>query len=275
VTILNLIVVKIDQLVGREVSPRRNRQVYTPIIAILHHVGIERRFKRPKGWQGKKSKSFLEYDQAFALLAEADKIDREFGLLCTTLLYTGCRIGDLLNPNTELRNLNLHAKELTLYIGKTKNGEPVTVPLPPVVADKFKAMPPRLSRKGSISQAGAGLPFLERGPDARIFRFHQGGYLRKLLAQAMSNAGLTFPKRERGFHLFCHTFATWLIRGGMDNYALARTGRWKDPPSVQGYIHNLASHDAKRAAMLLPAPIREQSGSNEAKSLIYQASPKP
>jgi len=243
----------------------RNRAVYTPIIAVLHHAGIERRFKRPKGWQGKKSKSFLEYDQAFALCNAADDIDREFGLLCWTLLYTGRRIGDLLNPNTKLRNLNLRAKEPTLYIGKTKNGDPVTVPLPPIVVEKFKAMPPRPSRKAGMSQKGAGVPFLERDPDERIFRFHQGGYLRKLLAQAMANAGLSFPKRERGFHLFCHSYATWCIRGGMDNHALARTGRWKDPRSVAPYIHNLVSDEAKRAAMLLPTPNREQSGGKASK----------
>ena len=61
-----------DALYPNNTPQSRNRQVYTPIIAVLHHGGIERRFKRPKGWQGKKSKSFLEYDQAFALLAEAD-----------------------------------------------------------------------------------------------------------------------------------------------------------------------------------------------------------
>ena len=243
----------------------RNRAVYTPIIAVLHHAGIERRFKRPKGWQGKKSKSFLEYDQAFALCNAGADIDREFGLLCWTLLYTGRRIGDLLNPNTKLRNLNLRAKEPTLYIGKTKNGDPVTVPLPPIVVEKFKAMPPRPSRKAGMSQKGAGVPFLERDPDERIFRFHQGGYLRKLLAQAMANAGLSFPKRERGFHLFCHSYATWCIRGGMDNHALARTGRWKDPRSVAPYIHNVVSDEAKRAAMLLPTPNREQSGGKASK----------
>jgi integrase len=80
--------------------------------------------------------------------------------------------------------------------------------------------------------------------------------LRQLLAEAMKNAGLFFPKRERGFHLFCHTFATWLMRNGMDNYALARTGRWKDPRSVEGYLHNLASTEARRAADLLPTPTR-------------------
>jgi integrase len=91
----------------------------------------------------------------------------------------------------------------------------------------------------------------------------------------MTNAGLSFPKRERGFHLFCHTYATWLIRGGMDNYALARTGRWKDPRSVQGYIHNLASHEAKRAAALLPTPSREQAGSEPSKLLTFKEIPKP
>ena len=250
-----------DALYPNNTAASRNRAVYTPVISVMRRAGVDRRFKRPKGWQGKKSKSFLEYDQAFALLEATDAIDREFGLLCWTLLYTGRRIGDLLNPNTKLRNLNLRGAQPTLYLGKTKNGDPVTVPLPPIVVEKFKAMPPRPVRKGGMSQLGAGVPFLERDPDDRIFRFHKGGYLRKLLAQAMQNAGLSFPKRERGFHLFCHTFATWCIRGGMDNYALARTGRWKDPRSVQGYIHNLVSHEAKRAATLLPTPnIRGKSG---------------
>jgi hypothetical protein len=27
----------------------RNRQVYTPVISVLHHGGFERKFKRPKG----------------------------------------------------------------------------------------------------------------------------------------------------------------------------------------------------------------------------------
>ena len=252
-----------DALYPNNTPQSRNREVYTPVIAELRRVGIDRRFKRPKGWQGKKSKSFLEYDQAFALLETADAIDREFGLLCHTLLYTGRRIGDLLNPNTKLRNLNLDPG--TLYLGKTKNGEPVNVHLPPHVVEKFKAMPPRPSRArkldarplrngaAGMSQAGAGMPFLKRDPDQRLFRFHKGGYLRSLLADAMKNADLSFPKRERGFHLFCHTFATWLLRDGMDNYALARTGRWKDPRSVQGYLHTLISVEAKRADRL-PTP---------------------
>jgi len=80
-----------DALYRNNTAQSRNRQVYTPIIAVLHRAGIERRFKRPKGWQGKKSKSFLEYDQAFDLLDAADAIDREFGLLCYTLYRSAHR----------------------------------------------------------------------------------------------------------------------------------------------------------------------------------------
>ena len=239
----------------------RNRQVYTPVIAVLRHVGIERGFKRPKGWRGKKAKSSLEVDQAFALLDEADKIDREFGLLCTTCLYTGRRIGELLNDDTKLRNLNL--KRGTLYLRDTKNGEAVTVHLPPILVAKFKAMLPRAFRHGmnkGRSQISAGVPFLERDPNQRLFRFHQGGYLRDLLDEAMQNAGLSFPKRERGFHLFCHTYATWMLPLVGDNYGLARTGRWKDPRSAEGYLHTKVSAEAKRAD-LLPTP-QPKSGGN-------------
>jgi integrase len=256
-----------DALYPSATPQTRNRQVYTPVIAVLRRSGVERRFHRPKGWRGKKSKSFLEPDQAFDLLDAAEAVDLEFGLLCCTLLYTGRRIGDLLNDDTKLRNLNL--KRATLYLRDTKNGEPVTVHLPPIVVEKFKAMPPRSYRPSKItaqgplrngeagrSQLGAGVPFLERDPDQRLFRFHQGGYLRGLLADAMKKANLSFPRRQRGFHLFCHTYATWLVTiAKLDNYALARTGRWKDPRSAEGYLHTAVSSEAKMADVL-PTPTR-------------------
>jgi integrase len=246
-----------DALYPNNTPQSRNRQVYTPIIAVLRRAGVERRFNRPKGWEGKKSKSSLEAEEAFALLDAADNRDREFGLLCYTLLYTGRRIGDFLDDNTKLRNLNLSKSDGsgTLYLGKTKNREPMTVYLPPHVVDKFKAMPPRPVRKDGRPRQDAGVPFLDRSPDTRLFRFHKGGALRAMLAEAMKNAGLSFPKRERGFHLFCHTYATWMLPMVGDNYGLARTGRWKDPRSAEGYLHTKVSSEARRAD-LLPTPTR-------------------
>jgi integrase len=263
-----------DALYPHATAQTRNRQVYTPIAAVLHGAGIERKFKRPKGWRGKKSKSKLEPEQAFALLHAAEQIDAEFGLLCTTLLYTGRRISDALSA--KLRDLNLDRAEL--YLPDTKNGEDVTVHLPPFLVEKFRTMPPRQARPSKASarrglrrgeagrsQLGAGVPFLKRHPDERIFRFHQGGHLRDLLAEATRSAGLSFPRRQGGFHLFCHTYATWMARyGKLDNFGLARTGRWKDPRSAEGYLHTVVGSEAK-LANLLPTPKREHEAPKRAK----------
>jgi hypothetical protein len=58
----------------------RNRNFYTPVSAVLKHVGDNREIKRPKGWRGKRHTTWLEPDQAFALFAAADTLDTEFGL---------------------------------------------------------------------------------------------------------------------------------------------------------------------------------------------------
>jgi len=106
------------------------------------------------------------------------------------------------------------------------------------------------------SRIGAGVPFLDRDPDQPIFRFLQGGYLRGLLADAMTKAKLSFPRRQRGFHLFCHTYGTWMMRfGNLDNFGLTRTGRWKDPRSAEGYLHTVVNSEAKMADVL-PTPKR-------------------
>src|SRR5260370_36771214 len=84
----------------------RNRQVYTPVSAVLKRAGIEREIKRPKGWRGSKATEWLEPEQAFPLIDAAYEIDPEFGLFCLTLLYTGMRLGDPIK--SKLRDLKLN-----------------------------------------------------------------------------------------------------------------------------------------------------------------------
>lgn len=245
----------------------KNRQFYTPVSAVLKHVGVERKIKRPKGWRGKKSQSWLEFDGPVQKVIEAAyQIEYEFGLLCHHLAYTGQRIGEVLSLT--LRQLWLPRS--FLYLGDSKNGDPRGIHLPPHLVEAYRAAPPRSARnlsvkgrrwrkgEGGRSPADAGTPFLKRDPDAKLFRFHYGSALRKKLARAIEMAGYRFPKREGGLHLFCHTYGTGMsVYGKLDGEGLTRTGRWKSVQSTGRYRHSRASEEAKRAD-LLPAPKRGQ-----------------
>ena len=248
-----------DDLFPNATPQTKNREFYTPVAAVLHRAGIERRVKRPVGWKGSQSTSWLEPPQAFRLFAEADTIDREFGLLVRFLTYTGMRLGEALNA----RLRDLHLSEQTLYVPDTKTGTPRPVYLPPVIVDALVGQTPRSARPKAVkgrrlknglagrSQTDAGKPFLDRRPDATLFRFHASGRLREMLAQALKQAGLSFPQRQGGFHLFCHTYGTWMHHyGELDTYGLVRTNRWRHPDLANRYRHTKVSDEARRADLL-------------------------
>lgn len=256
-----------SELYPKGSAATRNRQVYTPISAVLKRAGIEKKIKRPMGWKGKRSTSWLEPDQAFALFGAADKIDPEFGLFCRFLCYTGMRLNEGLSR--QLRDLKLD--RAFIYLDDSKTDEARGCHLPPVLVEAFKAQPPRVGRKimtrgrrgfitggGGRAVADADVSFLERNAEAKLFRFHNGGALRDMLKDAMKAAGLTFPRRQRGFHIFCHTYGSWMTSfGGLDTDGLTRTGRWADPESAARYKHTHASEEAQRSD-LLPTPKRGQ-----------------
>jgi len=209
----------------------KNRQFYTPVSAILKRAGIERYIKRPKGWRGKKSTSWLEPEQAFRLFDEADKINLEFGLFLRTLCYTGMRLSEA--SNIKMGHVDLSRQ--FIYLPETKNGEARSVYLPPVLITAFANHP-----RG-----------MQRDPHVRLFRFHKGGRLYDMLKDAMTAARLAFPRRQGGFHLFCHTYGTWMHRyAGLDNYALSRTDRWKDPRSAERYLHTEINSEARMADIM-------------------------
>jgi integrase len=253
------------ELHPHETAATRNRQVHTPVSAVLKHVGIEKKFKRPKGWKGKKSTSWLEPEQAFAVFEAADEIDPEFGLLCRFLTYTGLRLDEALSrPLSDLK-----LERAFLYLPDTKNGEPQGCHLPPPLVCWLQEQPPRQTApivrdgrgryiSGGLPIIDAGVPFLERRPDAKLFRYHDGGALRELLKAAFRAVGLSFPRRQGGFHIFRHTFGSWMHRyGQLDRYGLTKTDRWLDPDSADRYVHTQAGEEARRAD-LLPVPPRGQ-----------------
>ncbi len=210
----------------------RNRQVYTPMQAVLRRAGARLDLARPLGAGGRKLPGWLWPEQAFALLAEAQALDPEFGLLCATLLYTGERLSEALSLDIDM----LRLAEAFVFLRESKNEDPRAIFLHPYLVAQLANHPRGLDRPGE-----------------RIFRFAKSGHLYSLLRAAAARAGVDLPERQ-AFHIFCHTWATWMRRyGGLDTRGLMATGRWRDRKSVDVYEHVVVSEEAARAAMM-PAP---------------------
>lgn len=205
----------------------RNRQVHTPMSAILKHAGVTIALRRPKGAQGTMRTDWMQVDQAERLLAAATDLDAEFGIFLATLLYTGARLSDVLDLPCE----RVMLADSFAYIDKTKNDDPRGVHLPPALVEELANHPRGLERVGTV------------------FRFRKNGHLYKMLAKAKKAAGadLAFVT----FHTFCHTWATWMRRyGGLDTRGLVGTKRWKDLKSAARYEHVVASEESRKADLL-------------------------
>ena len=219
-----------DVLYPTATAQTRNRQIYTPVSAVQKHAGIEYKMRRPRGWRGKRSTAWLWPHQAFPIFKTADAIDPEFGIFLRFLCYTGVRLSEACSLTVDTLNLN----EAFVYLPDTKNNEPRGIFLPPVLVAALANHPRGLDRPGDT-----------------LFRFRKCGRLYTLLVRVLKAAGIALPTRS-AFHVFCHTYATWMRRyGGLDTDGLVETGRWKDRSSAARYTHVEVS-EASRKAMLLP-----------------------
>jgi integrase len=213
---------------GRSAATR-NRHVYTPISAVLRHAGVALPLRRPKGSAGSKTTGWLWPEEAQALFAEAGQLDCEFAALLILLCYTGMRLGEALSLGVD----DVRLEDAFAYLPDTKNNEPRAVFLPPIVIAALQGHPRGLARPGE-----------------RVFKFHKGGHIYSLLAASAARAGVTLPDRQ-SFHLFRHTYATWMRRfGGLDTKGLVGTGAWKDRKSADRYEHVVVSEEARRAVLL-------------------------
>lgn len=207
----------------------RNREVYTPCSAILKTGGLRFQITRPKGSRGRELVGWLRPEQAAALLQAAYNQDPEFGMLCHTLLFTGLR---LMEGTRRFTCDNLNLQEGWAVIPRTKNGKPRTVFLPDHLVAALANHP-----RG-----------LDRGNEP-VFRFHKGGRLYDMLADAAERAKVTLPERQ-AFHIFRHTYGAQMKRLGAD---LVGTGAWLSKQSASRYEHLDMREEAQKAAML-PAP---------------------
>lgn len=215
-----------------ESAATRNRQVYTPVSAILKHAGREKALKRPKGWRGEKRTHWLKPPQAFAVLEAAAARNARFGAMLTFMLYTGCRLGETLR----LRVADVDLSSGFAFLGKTKNGEPRAVHLPPIVVTAI-----------------ANLRLDTADPDQSVFGFVKGLLIREILIGACADAGVSLPPRV-AFHVFRHCYGAWMRRyGNLDTSGLVATGAWLSHEAARVYEHVEVSEEARKAD-LLPTP---------------------
>ena len=206
----------------------RNRQVYSPVSAVLRHAGVSLPLRRPRGAQGTPRTDFLSTEQAFALLAAAEARHERFGALLTFLLYSGVRLSEALRVDWG----DVDLQRATALIRETKNGKPITVHLPPPAISALANLP---DRKG------------------RVFRLTKSGRLYSLWAEAEKAAELALPVRS-AFHILRHTHATWRrLYTGADTTALTNTGLWRSRNAAAVYEHVDAAAESRKAD-LLPVP---------------------
>lgn len=215
-------------LYPRATPATRNRQVYSPVSAILKAAGAQERLKRPKGARGTRRVFWLTPEQAGRLLTAAGARDEEFGIFLAFLLYTGARLSEALALNLDRLNL----PEAWAYIPDTKNGESRLAHLPPVLVAALAGHPRGLERIG------------------RLFRFGKNGRLYTWLDEAARAAGVAIPAGV-AFHALRHSWATWMRRyGGLDTAGLVETGAWRSRQAAAVYEHLVASEEARKADLL-------------------------
>jgi integrase len=228
----------------------RNREVFTPVSAILKHAGYDFKIRRPRGSRGRIIRRWLWPEQAWPILEAAYQVDPELGLLCVMLLFGGLRISEQLSMTCD----DVRLDEAFAFVPDSKNGEPQPVHLTPYMIEKLRQHPRGLDRPGE-----------------RLFRFHKGGGLDFKLVQACAiAAGIEPPQRvKRGskwpklppyefdwvsWHTFRRTYATYMRRyAGLDDKDLVDTHRWRGIESASRYSQTVV-REAARKADLLPTP---------------------
>lgn len=234
----------------------RNRAVYTPVMAVLRHAGFpylrsadggQHRLKRPRGAQGEPRLVWLSPEEAYAVIdaarARAVRLQQaiehapphmrenprraadaahRFAVLCLFMLLTGTR----LNEAVRVRPEDLELERQFCWCGKTKNGQPRAVHLPPRLIDELKK--------------------LEPGEHGRMFSAVKHDVLHRIAA----SAGVVIPEGI-AYHIFRHTYGAWMRRyGGLDTSGLVGTGAWRSHSAARVYEHVETSEEARKADLL-------------------------
>ena len=186
------------------VSPStRNRQFFTPTMAILNHAAMHGLctvpvVARPKSPAGKIR--WITEEEAERLIHSAAPHLRP---LLVFLLYTGARCGEALW--LDWSDVNLAKAHVTF--GKTKNGEPRGVPLHPRVVAALASLS---QRQGEVFRRPDGRPYSK---PKRMDDTSAGSRIKTAFKAACRRAGIMNFR----VHDCRHTFATWHYKLNRDH----------------------------------------------------------
>lgn len=211
-----------------------NRQVFTPIVAVLHHAARKKWcakpvIARPKQPQGRvRWITFAEADRLIEAAAPHLKP------LVIFLLSTGARLSEALY--LDWRNVDLSRAHVVFV--DTKNGERRGVPLHERAVAALANLP--WDRKGKVFRKPVGptrdgqmrkwMPYAERDGG--------GGQIKTAWGGMCKRAGVA----DFTPHDCRHTWATWHYTANKDLQALMELGGWKSPEMVFRYAHVNTSH---------------------------------
>jgi integrase len=212
------------KLCGNVSAASRKRMVTGPIAAILHRAAEAglcdyRRVRHPS--VSNTARRALEPDEVNKLLQHAPN-DR-LRALALFMLYTGRRLSECV----ELEWKDVRLAERQAFIGRTKNGQSITVHLAQPVVVALANLPDRAGR---------------------VFGYTSRHGVRTAWSTMCRRAGIAVTRHEFGRH----TCATWLRRyGGLDLQALMEAMGWRSINSALAYKHVNAS-EVQKAVDLLP-----------------------
>lgn len=209
-----------------------NRQVYTPVSAVLRHAAKRGWcdpiiIERPK--QPSPRVRWLTFSEADAL---TDAAAPHLRPLLIFLLYTGARVGEALW--LDWRNLDLDRRHVQFI--NTKNGDSRGVPLHARVVEVLRGTN---NREGFVFTKRDGEPYrLLKSDDPTDVS--AGDRIKKGFQGAVKRAGLA----DFHPHDCRHTWATWHYQANRDLGALQKLGGWKTLGMVMRYAHtNVAELD--------------------------------
>lgn len=220
----------LDEL-ARELHPKAgpktlNREVYTPFVAVYNAAAdagkvIKRQWRRPKG-HDKVNPVNPPTDANIRALVEAatgkegrspwERARNKAAIYCYTL--TGDRTG----PIVKLRWSDINFTGNSIYFAETKNGEPRTVLMAPLLRQALEELAKHPHKPGD-----------------RVFGWETRAGPARMIARARSIAGLG-PVRPHdvGRHAFGRRARQTM---GMDRAELMKAGNWKSSAAVARYDH--------------------------------------